>query len=189
MRTMSPCARKVSDNASFQAFANCYLREVDAGTWHAAASWQASSGARLSRGETHVVKLELESQDQVLALGVSFRSRVGRHTLTQIYRRKLFHREWQRIDSVTAQLLLIDALYAQHPDSERRLELIGRLIESHQVMTRYVERQLADTVSGHSFIESERSVALGHWLHPTPKSRQGIHGWQHDHYTPELAGR
>jgi siderophore synthetase component len=197
MSTLSVAAREIAGNASLQAFANCYLREVDAGTWHNAASWQASSRVRLSGGETHVVKLELESQQQVLAIGVRFRSRVGRHTLTDIYRRKVFQKEWLRIDPLSTQLLLIDALYAQRPESEQRLELIGRVVESHQMMAEYVQRQLRESarfeparsgrISG--FIESEQSLVLGHWLHPTPKSRQGMIGWQHEHYAPELAGR
>jgi siderophore synthetase component len=110
--------------------------------------------------------------------------------LTAIFRRKLFHREWQRIDALSAQLILIDALYAQQPESEQRLELISRMVESRQVMADYVQRRLDCSAEGHvGFIESEQAIALGHWLHPTPKSRQGIHGWQHDHYTPELGGR
>jgi siderophore synthetase component len=190
MKPPSLSARKIADNASFQAFANCYLREVDTGLWQSAASWQAATGVRLERGETHVVKLELESQGQVLALGVHFRSRVGRHTLTEIFRRKLFHREWQRIDALSAQLILVDALYAQRPESEQRLELISRMVESRQVMAEYVQRRLDRSADDHSaFIESEQAIVLGHWLHPTPKSRQGIHGWQHAHYAPELGGR
>jgi siderophore synthetase component len=196
MSPTSLTARKIAEGASLQAFANCYLREVDAGTWHTAASWQAATGVRLGSDDSHVIELELDSQAQTLALGVGFRSRVGRHSLTAIYRRKRFHREWQRLDGVSTELLLIDALYAQRPDSGQRLELISRVIESHQVMAAYVQQALTEPLTGTAreagssgFIASEQSCVLGHWLHPTPKSRQGIHGWQHDHYAPELKGR
>ncbi|MDA6151299.1 hypothetical protein OSK18_27835, partial [Escherichia coli] len=30
---------------------------------------------------------------------------------------------------------------------------------------------------------------FGHWLHPTPKSRQGMTGWQQPSYAPELKGQ
>lgn len=197
---MSLSARKIAQDASFQAFANCYLREVDGGTWHTADVWRTScalggQSVRLDRRETHVVELELDSQEQTLALGVRFRSQVGRHTLTSIQRRRRGQREWQELDSVSAELLLIDALYAEQPESEQRLELLGRVIESHQVMTEYVAHHLAHVSVARarglesSFIESEQSVALGHWLHPTPKSRQGMHGWHHAHFAPELGGR
>jgi siderophore synthetase component len=195
MTPTSSTARKIAENASFQAFANCYLREVDAGTWHTAASWQAATGVRLGANESHIIELELDSQAQTLALGVSFRSRVGRHTLTGIFRRKRFHHEWQRLDGFSAELLLIDTLYARRPESEQRLELLSRVIESHQVMAEYVQQALTEPLDSargadsSSFIASEQSCVLGHWLHPTPKSRQGIHGWQHHHYTPELKGR
>jgi siderophore synthetase component len=113
-----------------------------------------------------------------------------------IHRRRQEHTPWRRLDGISAQLLLIDAIYAQQPESEQRLELIARVVESHQVMARYVERWLAGTPRlalpgrrSNAFVESESSVVLGHWLHPTPKSRQGILDWQHDHYAPELGGR
>jgi spermidine-citrate ligase len=190
----SDSARLIAQRASIQAFANCYLREVDAGVWHTATSWQASSGVRLARDETHVVELALDSQEQTLALGVRFRSLVGRHTLTAVYRRRRFEQQWLPIDGLSAHLALIDELYRQRPDSEQRLELIGRLIESHQTMARYAQSWLTQRAHAgdpwrDSFLASERSVVLGHWLHPTPKSRQGMLDWQHEHYTPELGGR
>ncbi|MET0257868.1 MAG: IucA/IucC family protein, partial [Methylobacterium sp.] len=40
-----------------------------------------------------------------------------------------------------------------------------------------------------SFIGAERSLVFGHWLHPTPKSRQGLTAWQARAYGPEEAGR
>lgn len=190
MSHLSLAARALAERASLQAFANCYLREVDAGTWHTTASWAAASGVWLAGGETDVVELDLPSQAQTLALGVRFRSRTGRHAITQAYRRRHGHGTWQSIDGVTAQLLLIDALYAERPAGAQRLTLIGRVIESHQVMARYVQRWLARGVRlGDDFADSEASLVLGHWLHPTPKSRQGILDWQHDHYAPELFGR
>jgi spermidine-citrate ligase len=192
MTSVSPAARKVAAHASFQAFANCYLREVDPGRWHAASSWRASAGVRLSQDATHVVELELASQAQTLALCVRFRSLVQRHSLGEMFRRRGSH-AWEPVDDVSAQLLLIDAIYAQQPDSEQRLQMIGRVVESYQTMATYVEQALRTKdgevdATRRGFVESERAVALGHWLHPTPKSRQGMLDWQHAHYTPELGG-
>ncbi|MEM9454521.1 MAG: IucA/IucC family protein [Myxococcota bacterium] len=187
-------ARYIATDASFQAFTNCYLREVDSGTWHDAASWQASSGLTLSQGEAYVVELELDRQ--VLALGVRFRSRVGRHALTVCFQRPSPSHPFLPVDLLSAQLMLIDHLYREHPQSERRLELLVRVIQSHQVMAACVapclsgkRRSSLHPSPGGGFIESEQSIVFGHWLHPTPKSRQGIHGWQSPYYTPERGGR
>lgn len=184
-------AQKLANNASFQAFVNCYLREVDPGVWHSAAVWQLSSGVALEQDELHVIELQLDARDEILAIGVGYRSLVGRHTLTSVHRRSRHGGPWSRSDTITAQLLLVDAVYAGHPESEQRLELIGRLIDSHQVMAAYLQRHLAGRVPSAGapasrFITSEQAIVLGHWLHPTPKSRQGVHAWQHPHYAPEL---
>lgn len=190
---MQNTAHTVALNASFQAFANCYLREVNAGSWTPADSWRRATDSPLTGTETHVLELELESQSRALAIGVSYRSLVGRHTLTVVYARDAESRRWKRLDLLSAQLLLIDDVYSKAPESQQRLELIGRLLESHQVMTAYLEHWQSDrndaSLKIDSFIGSEQSVVFGHWLHPTPKSRQGIYSWQHNHYTPELGGR
>lgn len=191
---MPVAASAAASNASFQAFANCYLREVDAGRWLTAASWQRDQGVSLGEGETHVIEIDL-SDGKVLAIGVAYRSLVGRHTLTCICERHP-QSEWRRIDPLSAQLSIVDSLYAKMPQNPQRLELVCRLIESHQVMTYYLEHwqtraccEGSARTSVESFIGSEQSVVLGHWLHPTPKSRQGIYGWQHDHYAPECGGK
>lgn len=185
-------ALQLANAASFQAFVNCYLREVDSGLWSTAADWQRASCVVLGRGEHHVVELRIDARDELIAIGVSYRSLAGRHTLTEVYRRSLYGGPWRRIDTVTALLSLVDAIYALHPDSEQRLELIARLMDSHQVMAKYLRRHLETPCPARapaSFIASEQSTLLGHWLHPTPKSRQGIHAWQHPHYVPELGAR
>jgi siderophore synthetase component len=187
-------SQEIADAASFQTFVNCYLREVDAGTWHVADRFATAADVPLGQGETHFVELVLEALGVSLAFGVSFRSKVGRHTLTAVYTRSTDTQSWRRMDTLSAELLLIDAIYAKRPASVQRLELIGRVVESHQVMQTYVEHQRAtdlseDPGSAMRFIDSEQSTVLGHWLHPTPKSRRGIYGYQHTHYAPELGGR
>jgi len=186
-----PSSTQLATEASFQALANCYLREVDAGHWHEARVWRACTGIELEAQEGHVVELDLPPRGLRLAIGVAYRSRAGRHTLTVAYRHSAARQAWEKVDLLSAELLLIDAVYARHPESQHRLELINRLVESHQVMGVYLESWLERGVvtPPKDFIQSEQSVVLGHWLHPTPKSRQGIQAWQHQHYAPELGAR
>jgi siderophore synthetase component len=190
MTSPSSSARKVAANASFQAFVNCYLREVDPGTWHRADSWQASTGVRPSQDASYVVEVALPSQRLTLAVEIRFRSLVGRHAVGALHRRIDAH-AWEPVDGVSAQLLLVQALYAAHPQSEQHLQLLARVIESNQVMACYVEHALAQPTpdaTRRGFLASERAVELGHWLHPTPKSRLGMLDWHHAHYAPELGG-
>ncbi len=191
---MSTRACSISKNASFQAFANCYLREVDAGSWKDARTWQDLARVSLRGDESHVVVLSLASIDRELAIGVAFRSLVGRHTLTVAHVRRCGDTVWRPLDHLSTELLLIDAIYAHRPGDGHRLELMSRVLESHRVMSEYVSHALHDDFlerrgSGLAFIESEQSTVFGHWLHPTPKSRQGFLPWHHAHYAPERSGR
>ena len=199
---MNPSAREIADNASFQAFMNCYLREIDAGVWHSSKDWQLHTGLSFNRDEAYVLELQLGKLNTTLAIGVTYRSLVGRHTLTDVYQQQENPLNWQPLDYVTTCMLLVNNIYRpESADSlnaldktpsckHRQLELMSRMIESHQVMTRYIEERHDDPrLQSPRFIDSEQSILFGHWLHPTPKSRQGIHEWQHQDYTPELCGK
>ena len=81
---------------------------------------------------------------------------------------------------------------AVHELSSHFDELILRLIESYQTMTNYIENRMEDfeeqNGANDTFIEAEQSLLFGHWLHPTPKSRQGMANWQQTSFAPELQG-
>lgn len=191
---MASIARQVADNASFQAFTNAYLKEIDKGVWHSLRGWRVRTGLEMGAQDKFVLELQLNDSGITLAIGVAFRSMVGRHKLTDIYQQRPGSMEWHGLDSISAIMLLIKEIYAnpghEQGVSDQELELTARTIESHQVMTQYLEARHRDpALKRLSFIDSEQSVLFGHWLHPTPKSRQGMHNWQHQHYAPELKGR
>lgn len=178
-------------SASLQAFCNCYLREIDEGSWHDPELFAACSGLAAGAGIRHVVELPLSRGGSTLALFVRYRSLVGRHAIAEVHERAHGAPGWRKLDGLSTQLRLIDEIYAKHPGSPHRTELLSRVIESHQVMDRYLaHRRFGKNAGAHeaSFIESEQAVVTGHWLHPTPKSRQGMHAWHHPVYTPELNG-
>ncbi|WP_250658030.1 IucA/IucC family protein [Alkalimarinus coralli] len=198
---MSRSAQQIADSASFQAFMNCYLRELDSGVWHSAQHWSNLTGLSFNEGESYVIELQLPSQQLTLAVGVGYRSLVGRHTLTRIYQQPNHQLSWQSVEYFSVLMLLVNEIYGateyrnqqvhlQDALKTNQLELMARIIESHQVMTRYLESRADDnSLNSERFIDSEQSLLFGHWLHPTPKSRQGIHEWQHQDYTPEMCGQ
>lgn len=192
---MNPSAKQLAHDASFQTFINCYLREIDSGVWHPSTDWQMKTGLNIDKESQHVIELQLTNPEATIAIGVSFRSRVGRHRLTNIYQQYQNQWGWQRLDTMNTILLLVNNIYESKTlnaqtlinSDDQKLELIARIIESHQVMSNYIKKRISDPrLQKNNFIESEQSILFGHWLHPTPKSRQGMHGWQHEYYTPEL---
>ncbi len=201
---MKTSAMQIANNASFHAFINCYLREIDSGVWHSANDWQQKTGLRFNDNEINVLELQLDKLNITLAIGIRFRSIVGRHQVSCVYQQQQNQFNWQVMDSLSAIMLLIDNIYSietvnpqnshciskPSPFEKHKLELIARTVESHQVMAHYIEQRMDDSkLHAPDFIDSEQSVLFGHWLHPTPKSRQGMHTWQHQYYTPELCSQ
>jgi len=189
---MATIAKQIADNASYQAFVNGYLKEIDEGVWHSIAQWKTASGFNAEKHDKFMLELQLQHSETKLVFGVAFRSIVGRHKLTGIYHQRPNSMEWTQLDSISAIMLLIKEIYARsnsHHVCDQELELTSRTIESHQIMAEYVQERKDDPgLQSPRFIDSEQSVLFGHWLHPTPKSRQGMHRWQHAHYAPELKG-
>ena len=189
---MATTAKQIADNASYQAFVNGYLKEIDEGVWHSIAQWKTASGFDTENHDKFMLELQLQHSEIKLVFGVAYRSIVGRHKLTGIYHQRPNSMEWHTIDSVSAIMLLIKEIYARSNNTyvcDQELELTSRTIESHQVMADYIQERIDDpALQSPRFIDSEQSVLFGHWLHPTPKSRQGMHRWQHTHYAPELKG-
>lgn len=187
-------AKQMAERASFQAFANAYLKEVDSGVWHTSADWQLQTGLALGEQDAYALELQLNGIGTTIVIGVSYRSTVGRHVLTKSYRQLTNQWSWQAIDFTSTIMLLIDNIYAKGSNSlstsDNKIELLNRTLESLQIMQSYLAQRLDDPTLDYSdYISSEQSLLFGHWLHPTPKSRQGIHAWQHKNYTPELRSK
>ncbi|WP_327681165.1 IucA/IucC family protein [Kitasatospora sp. NBC_00458] len=97
------------------------------------------------------------------------------------------------VDAVTAAALLAAAA-ADRPDPGRIADLAARVADS-AVRTadilahhRTAPAALAGGPEGSRFLASEQSLLLGHPLHPTPKSRDGLGPAQSAAYSPELHG-
>ncbi|BCE12211.1 hypothetical protein RSC2_04007 [Bacillus paralicheniformis] len=67
-----------------------------------------------------------------------------------------------------------------------------RVILSCRNISRYVEERAGDqnelSRADFTFIEAEQSLLLGHLMHPTPKSRQGMKPEEENIFSPELKG-
>ncbi|WP_157828442.1 IucA/IucC family protein [Enterovibrio nigricans] len=187
---MSINAQETAEKASFQAFFNAYLKEVDAGTWsnepRAELCWHGStlnmSGA--------IVEVSLRHSSQSLLASIDYRTQVGCHSFKGVYLRS--GEQLNCISFLEGQLQLIDSLYYASSGSttQYKYEFIQRVLESHQLMARYISERWHD-LSRRSlqFIDAEQALLFGHWQHPTPKSRQGMLGYHHQYYAPELKGQ
>ncbi|ATP39749.1 siderophore biosynthesis protein [Solibacillus sp. R5-41] len=194
---MQQIAKQIAENASFQAFMNCYIREVSSGHWVKKEEWIKEQRLSILITEEHMLELELPMQNTRFAFGVDYKSLVGRHMFGVSLKYCTKQKQWLLEDKLTILITLIQELHfmakadgcsglSSHFD-----ELILRIIESYQTMANYIEKSLENKKqngANDSFIEAEQSLLFGHWLHPTPKSRQGMANWQQTSFAPELQG-
>ncbi|MGW1377930.1 IucA/IucC family protein [Streptomyces sp. NPDC002446] len=77
----------------------------------------------------------------------------------------------------------------QTPDGHGA-ELIGRVADSVRNVAAFLADRRARPADDHGalFLEAEQSLLLGHPLHPTPKSREGLSAAETRAYSPELRG-
>ncbi|MGD6831832.1 IucA/IucC family protein [Sutcliffiella halmapala] len=196
---MHQSAKQIAENATFQAFINSYLKEVDCGHWMKRHEWMQEQQPGITLTGESVVEIELPGQSAKFAFEVMYRSLAGRHVIGCSFKYCSQRMEWIHQDRLPMMIALITDLHLVtksngcHELASHFDELVLRLIESYQTMASYIEARMNDENSLYpeesTFIEAEQSLLFGHWLHPTPKSRQGMAGWQHPSYAPELKGR
>lgn len=209
---MKFAANDIAEYASFHAFVNAYLREVDAGVWIDKSKFLASSDFPYELKGSQVLELRLPESHQWIVMDVAYQSKVGRHHFHGVYVCTEYVEgsvsaegstsPWQLADIMYLLIALVRQIYQRQNDISmcadeltesvrmNEVELLSRLLGSYQTMAHFLRQRTGDeTLSSIDFINSEQSILYGHWLHPTPKSQQGIAFWQQAFYSPELCGR
>ncbi|MBM6618939.1 IucA/IucC family protein [Bacillus suaedaesalsae] len=196
---MQQSPRQIAEFASFQAFTNGYLREVDKGRWLKREDWILGNIVPEHITGKEIVEITLPNQKLHYAIEVNYKSETGRHTFGTAFKYSNEQKSWKQENYLSMMLLFIYELHLQKTNKcvlefdSKYEELTLRLINSLQLMELFITRRKNDShymYSPHaSFIETEQSLLFGHWLHPTPKSRQGMSDWQHELFSPELCGR
>ncbi|EAU41967.1 IucA/IucC [Fulvimarina pelagi HTCC2506] len=170
-----------AEQIAFRAFANCYSREID--------------GGRIVRGNptgVSAIEWQLPSVGRIVRAGIAYRSLCGAHRFSDVQGVAEDGLGFRPIDRLTAiQWMITEAgrrTDGGAVDTLKSAELFMQVIASTRAVALNIARLTTPAVahpSVPSFVETEQSVLGGHWLHPTPKSMDGIAGWQREVYGPE----
>ncbi|PWW32049.1 siderophore synthetase component [Cytobacillus oceanisediminis] len=177
-----------AEKASMQGFLNCYLRETQNfildENENTHMEWIGEAPAMW-------LKINLTNQGSVIHAAVKHWSLTGRH---------LFHfpisiesnGKAAPLDYVTMVSVISKELLLSQNREDAEDELMLRTILSCRNIQRYLREREEDAGnlenSDFTFIEAEQSLLLGHLLHPTPKSKQGMTFEEESLYSPELKG-
>ncbi|WVE35707.1 IucA/IucC family protein [Priestia megaterium] len=165
---------------TMQNIINCYIRETGKGVWQ--------SVSEMKSEETLV--LRLEKQPVTLYFPVKYRSATGRHLFFPVFYYRIQKDELKELDVVT----LLAFLLKEVTDHLLQVnELIVRVLLSYENMKLFIEKRQKELETCYkwdkTFLESEQSLLIGHQLHPTPKSRQGILPEEEEVFGPEVNGK
>jgi spermidine-citrate ligase len=191
--------KRIAEQVTAEAFLNCYLREVTEPQFlNTNQIEDAELGSRLaSRGVTWVARAVLPQLCLELLAPVRYRSRTWRHRFDfPLYYRSLECGPLIPLDYVTLAALVAKELNGRGQGNCADCsydELVGRMIDSCKNTERFLRERRDDLerlrAEPLAFIDAEQSVLLGHPMHPTPKSWQGMHEGELAFYAPEMRAR
>ncbi|MFD7502804.1 IucA/IucC family protein [Streptomyces sp. NPDC059850] len=171
-----PDPQVAADAAGVENLLRCWVRETAAGP-----------------PDRDILRLPLAASGTSLQVPVRYWSATGWHRFGEPV---LEHGPWDApaVGAVAlAALLTREAAYAarQEETDAEASELIGRVADSVRRTAQFLAHRRAapaDPGAGTPFLSAEQALLLGHPLHPTPKSREGLSDAASPVCSPESRG-
>ncbi len=171
-----PDPQLAADAAGVENLLRCWVRETAAGP-----------------PDGDILRIPLAASGTSLQVPVRYWSATGCHRFGEPV---LEHGPWDApaVGAVAlAALLTREAAYAARQDetTAEASELIGRVADSVRRTAQFLAHRRAapaDPDAGTPFLSAEQSLLLGHPLHPTPKSREGLSDAASPVCSPESRG-
>ncbi|MFD3485858.1 IucA/IucC family protein [Streptomyces sp. NPDC058665] len=162
-----PDAAKAADAASVENLLRCWARETD-----------------IARPDGDTLRIPLDASGTALLVPVRYWSATGWHRFGMPLL------ESAGPGSVPVDAVTVAALLSRESGRSEGTELVARVADSARRTADFLtDRRAAPGPTGTDlFLTAEQSLVLGHPLHPTPKSREGLSDTEHRHFSPELRG-
>ena len=161
-----PC--RAADAAAVENLLRCWVRENN-----------------LDRPDGHTLRIPLHASGTALLVPIRYWSASGWH------RFGLPALEGGPRDAPGADAVTVAALLGREAGQSEGADLVGRVADSVRRTADFITDRRARPApdpEADLFLTAEQSLLLGHPLHPTPKSREGLSEAEVRLYSPELRG-
>ncbi|MFI7239381.1 IucA/IucC family protein [Streptomyces cyaneofuscatus] len=159
---------RAADAAGTESLLRCWTREND-----------------LPRPEGDTLRVAFPATSTALLVPVHYWSATGAHRFGAPVL------EGAPEKAPAADAVTVAVLIGREADRNGSADLVARVADSVRHTAGFVEqrrRRPADPADADLFLTAEQSLLLGHPLHPTPKSREGLSEAESRRYSPELHG-
>ncbi|WP_406455591.1 iron transporter [Streptomyces sp. NBC_00876] len=163
-----PDPLRAADAAGVENLLRCWVRECD-----------------LPRPEGETLRIPLPASGTALLVPVRHWSATGWHRFGPPVL------EQAPAGAPTADAVTVAALLGREADHSEGADMIARVADSVRRTAVFIEgqrRRPAAPAETDLFLTAEQSLLLGHPLHPSPKSREGLSDAESRLYSPELHG-
>ncbi|MFF3285529.1 IucA/IucC family protein [Streptomyces sp. NPDC003023] len=163
-----PDPRRAADVATAENLLRCWAREHD-----------------MARPDGPTLRIPLPVSGTALLVPVHYWSATGWHRFGPPAL------EGSPRDATRADAVTVAALLCREAGHSEGTDLVGRVADSVRRTTDFIaDRRDRPTAPPEAdlFLTAEQSLLLGHPLHPTPKSREGLSEAEARDYSPELHG-
>ena len=179
----------ITNHITMQNLINCYVKETGLGEWKHPDDVPVQVRVQDVR---HILVLQFDQQSAKVYIPVRYKSPTGRHLFMSPMYYQMRDGEVEELDYITLTVLIQKEFKYMADKPIETDELMLRTILSYQNMKGIITARKDDLEECYqtekTFLQSEQSLVIGHQVHPTPKSRQGIDEDEEHIFAPERKG-
>jgi siderophore synthetase component len=179
----------ITNHLTMQNLINCYVKETGEGEWKLADEVPVPLEEESIK---EVLVISFSRQSVTLYIPVRYKSVTERHLFSPFMYYQIKNDKVQQLDYMILIMFMQKELSLKSDKPVQTDELMLRTILSYQNMKRMISERSSDLQECYqtekTFLQSEQSLLIGHQVHPTPKSRQGIDEDEEHIFAPEQKG-
>ncbi|WP_129728579.1 IucA/IucC family protein [Ectobacillus funiculus] len=179
----------ITNHITMQNLINCYVKETGLGEWKRPDDVSMQVRVQDAR---YILVLQFDQQSAKVYIPVRYKSPTGRHLFMSPMYYQVGAGEVEELDYIMLTVLMQNEFKYMADKPIETDELMLRTILSYQNMKGIITARQDDLEECYqtekTFLQSEQSLVIGHQVHPTPKSRQGIDEDEEHIFAPERKG-